>query len=189
MVSGIIRRFWKTSFGENRGAPKEKSRAGLKKSILALFFTTLIFCFGCPQVWHFCLPTCELQTQLNPESGARDKRWNIAFREPHFQRGAPRRIFCAPVGITAALPNPTKQCKNRGFLACHAAHPIFERIPGSIIERSKRKKAPLLRTQQHAYIYIEWERESVCSNRDNPSSKSNQTETIHPTNPNSNVVA
>ena len=91
---------------------------------------------------------------LNPEGGAIDKRPKLCFEVPHFHHGAPgrRRIFRAPVAITGALLNPTKHCKNQGFLASDVARPIFERMPGSIIERWKRKKAAHIRTRQQ-YIY------------------------------------
>ena len=45
------------------------------------------------------------------------------------------------------LPRPP-----RAHLACHAARPIFERMPGSMIERLKRKKH--FRTQQHIHTHI-----------------------------------
>ena len=49
---------------------------------------------------------------------------------------------------------PTKHYKNRDFPPSDAAHPIFERMTGSILERIGPKKAPHYRAQQHIYIYI-----------------------------------
>ena len=79
----------------------------------------------------------------------------FCWKMPHFQQGAPgqRCIFERPAALTAALPIPTKHCKNRDFPPSYAAHPIFERMTGSILERIGRKKAPHYRTQQHIYIY------------------------------------
>ena len=73
-----------------------------------------------------------------------------------FQHVAPGRrcIFEGPVALTAALTKPTKHYKNWDFPPSDAAHPIFERMTGNILERIGPKKAPHYRTQQHAYIYI-----------------------------------
>ena len=77
---------------------------------------------------------------------------------PHFQQGAPgqRCIFERPAALTAALPIPTKHCKNRDFPPSYAAHPIFERMTGSILERIGRKKAPHYRTQQHICCCVQF---------------------------------
>ena len=61
-----------------------------------------------PQFWAFLhsATRCQLQTQSNPEGGAKDERPKIiCCRVPHFKRGAPRRcwIFRAPLAITGAL--------------------------------------------------------------------------------------
>ena len=81
---------------------------------------------------------------------------NFSWKMPHFQHVAPGRrcIFEGPVALTAALLKPPKHCKNRDFPPSDAAHPIFERMTRTILERIGRKKAPHYRTQQHAYIYI-----------------------------------
>ena len=72
---------------------------------------------------------------------------------PHFGQGAPgqRCIFERPVALTAALPIPTKHSKNWDFPPSYAAHPIFERMTGSILERIGRKKHPII---EHNSIYI-----------------------------------
>ena len=59
------------------------------------------------------------------------------------------------VGVGLGFIRSRIHCKNRGFLACHAARPIFERMPGSIIERLKRKKnTPFSNITKYIYIYI-----------------------------------
>ena len=79
---------------------------------------------------------------------------NFSWKMPHFQHVAPGRrcIFAGTVALTVALTKPTRHYKNRDFPPSDAAHPIFERITGSILERIGEKKSPHYRTQQHICI-------------------------------------
>ena len=81
---------------------------------------------------------------------------NFSWKMPPLQHVTPRRrrVFLGPVAVTAARRLPTKHCKNRDFPPPDAAHPIFERITGSILERIGPKRTPHYQTQQHIYIYI-----------------------------------
>ena len=76
---------------------------------------------------------------------------------PHFQHVAPGRrcVFAGTVALTAALTKPTRHYKNRDFPPSDAAHPIFERITGSILERIGEKKHPIIEHNSiNIYIYI-----------------------------------
>ena len=80
----------------------------------------------------------------------------LCFEQPHFRHGAPRSrpIFRTPARITRPGLPPPETLQKYGFEAPDSAHPIIERINGSIIEQLNRKKARQFRTQHHIYIYI-----------------------------------
>ena len=174
VVSAKIARFSKTRFWRKPGAPTKRTKWGGARQHKYIWPFFEVPAFG---PFHWIFGTANVQNPFSPQFWAcppvTDKckphtrfnwgcRWkchspDFLLEDASFSgQGAPgqRCIFERPAALTAALPIPTKHCKNRDFPPSYAAHSIFERMTGSIIERIGRKKAPHYRTQQHTYIYI-----------------------------------
>ena len=172
-----------SGFGENLSIFKNpflaKSRRATKTHKLRRGAPTQIFChfsrslvlglsieISRPQTWKTHSPrssghVCPRRTSANlilawsQGAGPQVTVRNFSWKMPHFQHVAPGRrcIFEEPVALTAALTKPTKHYKNRDFPPSDAAHPIFERMTGSIIERIGPKKHPIIE-HNSAYIYM-----------------------------------
>ena len=165
VVAAKICRFSKTRLWSNPGAPPKntKMRMGAPPEInfaifLGPWFLGFRMAISRPETWkpHFPrssghvrtrLTTANLRLTWSQGAGPQVKHRNWFCNMPHCQHVAPRwrRIFLAALAITAALRKPTKHCKNRGSPPSDAAHPNFEGITGSILERIG-KKTPHFRT-------------------------------------------
>ena len=172
VVSAKICRFSKTRFWRNPGAPPKntKMRRGAPTQIyFAIFpgpwFLGLSIEIFRPATWkthslHSSGHVRPRRTSANlilawsQGAGPQVTVRNFSWKMPHFQHVAPGRrcIFAGTVALPAALTKPTRHYKNRDFPPSDAAHPIFERITGSILERIGEKKAPHYRTQQHVEL-------------------------------------
>ena len=157
---------FKTRFWPNPGAPPKNTKWGARqhKYKFCHFSRSLVLGLSIeisrPQIWKTHSPrssghvrprrrSATLRRTRKKGAGPQVRIRNRCAQKPHFQHVAPRRrrVFLGALALTAARRKPMRHYKNRDFPPSDAAHPIFERITGSILERIGEKKAPHYRTQ------------------------------------------